>query len=470
MDSSSGSSNSRMHSGPASRVLSASRKVGNHDTPPKRALKATSAPTSIDSDASGPSSQTFNFRSCLGDFDASDLSGGVVDVEFVYDVESTKDLNEDEETTMLEALELAMVDSIFKSECKRRLGSRRLELHSVSPGSRDRLQGSCEITTDAATSCTRYDGSVKIGFNTQGDNDNEEQAGNTALEIVTRDMVDNNYLDEVNIALALKAATDESIDIKFVTKISYVGTSFYNASRNGLIVGVQAENSVGADEGGLTVLGRSFLPVMVLLSLGALVGFFLSYRSQKRQHGVAQLAVLRVKYDNEYLKRQSEYRDPFENDLRDLALRSSNQDVHRCNDINCVACSRQRKVVLQQFNEVLGSLDDSEFQTSDAEFQTSDGDDREPTRLIVSPITLPDFFGDRNPFRSTSTQPNIEHDEGKERDDQRTMDRFDDELPGVTFIPVRTDAIGLQPNFLRTTWAGIIGDTIDSTESMDSEP
>ena len=456
MDSSSGSSNPGMHSEPASRVLNASQNVENVP-PPTRALESTASPSSTVADTSGPSSQTYTFRSCLGNFDASDRGGGVVDVEFVYDIESTKDLKDDEETTMLEALELAIVDSIFKSECNRRLRSRRLELHSVSPGNRDKIQGSCAITTDAATTCTRYDGSVKIGFNTQGDNNNEEQAGNTALAIVTRDMIDDNYLDEVNIALALKAAADENIDITFVTRISYVGTSFYNTGHNGLIVGVQAENLVASDEGGLTVLGKSFLPVMVLLSVGALVSFFLSHRSQKRKRQKAELAVLRVTYDNEYLKRQSEYRDPFENDLRDLALRSSNQDVHRCNDINCGACSQQRQIVLQQFSEAVGSVEDSEL-------HTNDGDDQVQTRSIVSPITLPDFFGSGTPFRSRPTHPT----DNEDRDEHRIRDRFDDEPPGVTFIPVSKATGSVQPNFLRTTWAGLMGDTIDSTESIDS--
>lgn len=61
------------------------------------------------------------------------------------------------------------------------------------------------MTTDAATSCSRYDGSVKVGFSKQGDNHSALQAGNTALTVVTRDMIDGSYLEDANVELATKA-------------------------------------------------------------------------------------------------------------------------------------------------------------------------------------------------------------------------------------------------------------------------
>jgi hypothetical protein len=50
----------------------------------------------------------FNYRSCLGDSDLSDLGG-----------ETTRQLTGEEAQSMLEN---SMIDSLFESECRRRLG------------------------------------------------------------------------------------------------------------------------------------------------------------------------------------------------------------------------------------------------------------------------------------------------------------------------------------------------------------
>lgn len=207
-----------------------------------------------------------------------------------------------------------------------------------------------------------------------------------------------------------------------------------------------------ADKGGLNVLGRPFLPVVVLLFLGALVAIFLARRSRKHQQRMVELAVVRVLYDNEYLKRQNRYRDLFENDVRDLVLPSSNQDVHHCNNTRWVACGEQVQMTLQHYDEMTDSFGFSEHQC--------DVDDYDQTQSVVFALTNPVFLGDRFPFGPWSPQPHVQP-----HSYRGIKDQSDDEPPGVTFIPVTNDLGHTHRKFrdhnsLRTTWVLILEDAI----------
>jgi len=329
---------------------------------------------------------------------------------------------------MLDALEYAMVESMFEAECnsrRRLVRRRRMELiHTVSVGNRDQIQGKCTITTDAATSCSRYDGSIKIGYITpeEGDSSIEYQAGDAVLSTVKTDLIHDNYLDEVNLALARKATIDGTQNISFITRISYVGSNHFNNTeqKGGVMMGMKAETST-TDEvgrGGLSFLGRSFVPIAGLLLIGAIIALFLARRHRKRhQQQLIDRIVRRVNYDNQYLERPPND-DPFQKE--DLLHRpdrhSKRQDVHRCNNIHCVACNQQRQNIFLRLRD--GSSDDP------------------PGPLLGFPI--PAFYGG-----SRSSQPSLQlRNFVDEEDDDHggwniiDEDKFENEPPGVKFVPV----------------------------------
>jgi hypothetical protein len=417
----------------------------------------------------------FNFRSCIEGSEVSDLAG-VVDVHFVYDVETTRALTEDEEKSMLDALEKDMIDSIFDSECRRRLENlRKLELESVSSGTRDTVQGGCTVTTDEATSCSRYSGSLKVGYNNQGSNHNELQATNSTLAVVARDMTDGNYLDDANFALLTKSWYGNAA---YVTKISYIGASSNTANLNGNTSGSNAE----AEEEGVTTLGRISISVSVMLFLGAILAIVLAHKSRQRQKRMARLAVLRIRHDDEYLKRQNKVL--VEKDARDLALRSSNQDVHRCNTTSCISCSLQRPPTWtsciscsqpKQYRDDSDTSEDSEAQTLHND-DTNDGNrpaslhhfDDEPAAVTFVPVK--NEFGDMD--RSEDSEASSAHkDDSDQGSRPASLHQFDDEPTAATFVPVQNEFGRIQftvvdQNWSRSTWVGIVGQNTKSCRSL----
>lgn len=388
----------------------------------------TDAPTA--SPTPRPLTRDFNYRACGGDeqeFDDKAFPAGVANVHFVYDVELTDKLSRDEERTMLNALETAMIDSIFDSTCRqRRLGAsrRRLEIHSISSGNRDKLQAGCTVTSSDATVCNRYDGSVKVGYTATGDNDSELEAGNTALQVVSKNMIEQDtYLDAMNLALeSLDSNSSGTFDTNstMATRISYVGTSFYDARNEQVFSGLQSENWAVQD-GSMTTLGKAFVPIMVLLFVGVL----LSYQKYRRLRQVGELAVYRAKQDNEYLKRKDGGDlDQFERDVRDLAMRSNTQDVHRCNKTDCAACTHQlprpiQEALVPRKGEGYAHQDNVEVVDPDAQ-------------SLVSGLT--GILGEWSWF-GRSRKPEILVQENI-RDSRSMESLFEDEPRSVTFVRV----------------------------------
>jgi hypothetical protein len=371
-----------------------------------------------------PLSRDFNYRECGGDFDNSALVG-VADVHFVYDVEITETLNGEEERTMLDALETAMIDSLFDSACGRRLGSsrRRLEIHSISSGNRDKIQGDCAVTSAEATVCNRYDGSAKVGYTDIGDNDGEFEAGNTALQVVSLDMIEDTYVDAMNLALGSLYDSSNAAGIvdgnsSMVTRISYVGTSFYDGDLQ--FNGLQYQNWA-VEDGNMTTLGKVFVPVMALLFVGMLTAMYLSVQKYKQRRRFRQLAVYRAKGDSEYRRDL----DPFEEDLKDLAMRSNTQDVHRCNKTNCAACTRQMP---HQIEEMLATMEGEEDSAHQEKVEIVDPD----SQSLVSGLT--GVLGEWSLFGRT-TKPEIRVLQNETRD-QSIEDLFEDEPRSVTFLRV----------------------------------
>lgn len=400
-----------------------------------------------------PLNREFNFRACLGDdSDYSDLAG-VADIRFVYDVESTKDLLPNQEKSMLDALEKAMVDSIFESECGRRLrassasNGRRLAIHSISSGMRDKVKGGCAVTSVEATVCNRYDGGVKVGFNSEGKNRSKLEAGNTALTIVSRDMNDNNYLGDANTALSMMSFGDVTDDSASVTRISFVGTDFYNIDGTSVVIAglAQGNYAVANENGFLSDLGQSFLPIMCLLFVGAIVALFFALQSRKRRRRVAELAVLRAKHDSEFIRRKQKYRGPFDEAVHDLALRSCNQDVHRCNKTECVACSQPLPMSLQQYYEATAQEPHT--------VEVVDPEETDETHSVISSITNPKFLGGWLPRSKSPAQATVRVEERREHSGRGLMDSsFDDEPPSVTFVPVKSNTGGsIAPRFIDHT-------------------
>lgn len=241
------------------------------------------SPTESPSGAPTVEPRNVNYRVCG---DGSQDVTGVANVHFVYDIEVNSLLSSVEEEIVLETLERSMLDSIMEASCQRRLdGERRLEIETVSSGARDTFRGECVATVDDSESCNRYDGTISVGYNEMGDNDSMMLAGNAALQIVSENMNLGYYLDAVNTALGLSVVSGAVIgNSTSVTKINYVGTTFYNANDgNQVFAGLQSGSYTLSTNGGLTKLGKYFVPVVGVLFIGMIAACYLTLKSFKRQ-------------------------------------------------------------------------------------------------------------------------------------------------------------------------------------------
>lgn len=414
-----------------------------HDGP-RETVPPTSAPTTT------PLTRDLNFRVCFDDSETGDDTAlaGVADVHFVYDIETTNELTREEERKLLNALETAMINGIYDAECqgkrkqRRLVGSivkRRLEIHSISSGNRDKLNGNCIVTTDEATVCNRYDGSIKVGYTDSGDINSEYKAGNAALRVISTEMSHDMYIDVLNSALGVETQDSNSTEISnstLVKRISYVGTSFYDVNTSS----TTSSNYAMAEgtNASLTTLGKIFLPVMAVLFLGSILIMYLGYRKHQRNKRLARLAVLRAKEDNLYHSRNDRlYRDPFDDDVRALALRSINQDVHRCNKTNCVACMQQLPIQLEEMmtNRKLEDythpkvevVDLNEGCESESVFSGLTGG----AKTVGSSV-----WSTRGRKSNMKQQPKIQVDESVDDSLGRFLDKFYDEPPSVKFVRI----------------------------------
>eukprot|EP00934_Nitzschia_sp_Nitz4_P005489 Nitzschia sp. Nitz4//scaffold28_size193895//179058//180431//NITZ4_001691-RA/size193895-processed-gene-0.286-mRNA-1//-1//CDS//3329546060//5479//frame0 len=244
----------------------------------------TSAPTVT------PPQREVNYRVC----GSSDDVSGVANVHFVYDIESTVELSSEESAAVLEALEHVILDRVYNSTCgddrrRRQLESaeRRLEIETISAGRKDSIQGDCVASSDDANSCKRYDGTIAMGFSNEGENDTKMEAGNAALRVISGDMNQGVYIDALNDALNVTLPNGTVVtSSSTITRVSYVGTSFYDSSANAFSSGSYIVTS-----GGLSVLGKVFVPMLGVLFVGALAALYLSYQVKRQKQELRKLPV-----------------------------------------------------------------------------------------------------------------------------------------------------------------------------------
>ena len=308
-----------------------------------------------------------SFRSCNGNDNSAPTASEAI--PFVYEIETDeKVIPEEAEELILDALTTSMVNSIFENNCnsdRRELAGpssdarqRKLQLESISPGSNDLYLEDCVPKNQASQNCRRYDGTLVIGFDDQQKGVSAEKVGNGVLQRLVADMGSDEYLPSVNRAL-------NSSDYNFtVTQVSYESTTFFDQFNNDKSFAAANSANYSVQEAGISGFGKAVVPILIILFFLMVASVFLMQRSRRRKQrrfAAKDIDGLYLETNEESLEDAESFKDIetfsdvgeqeyIDADAKNLGMYHSKLDVHRCNNLDCAACTRQQWAQITPFN------------------------------------------------------------------------------------------------------------------------
>jgi len=247
-----------------------------------------------------------NFVSC----ETGGLATQSALVEFLYDLETSAAIEQEEETLILDTLKGSIVNSIRENTCGRRHLTNNLQIESISPGAKDQFLETCsndvEHADNSVSHCRRYFGSLVVGYSVEGKGAAQAIVESAVLQRIAADMTNGDYVEEINLALQEQSSSGVG-----VTTIQY-GHYYTDAVK----------------DGGLSSIGMAFIPLLALLTLCMLGSIYLMQRSRQDE----KIALTKTSDEDNYYVDQSPGGDY---DDHDLAPDYSKTDFMRSNKPHC---------------------------------------------------------------------------------------------------------------------------------------